>query len=236
MQALKLELNDLDPVLFEHSMNSIKDRVRYKVISLDDVIENDSECIYIVIPFVTCVEILNRAVEYGKRILSVRLLHKSIEEFQLDSNSLFIFDKGIKATSKKAIQEMLQIKRKLPIPTKLTFTDLPMTEDSIQLFCRANLKSQILSMFFNSITEYRKLLEELPQNTKVLYYNEEINYITVKILNCLVRGNRDYLCRITLVNNERIEDNTRVSIFSFMGDHIDFLCDIILNDYSTGVS
>lgn len=223
IRAVKLQYgNKIDRC---YSYKDIIQNIITEYIDCDDIKEKRAKSIYI---FTN--DNLEEAIHRGKELLTYRLIHARLEDIQLLNSSVFRY------VNKRLVQSDISEMNRLMITNRIEtvnpsdmFLDIKLDYNIMQYYFISNPRKPVWSLFFPTTQMMKKYVSEIPNNN-LMYTNKTLHPLIVKILNSVVRHNRDYLCIITLENNIRKETLERIAFYDQVGTNIDILCRIILND------
>lgn len=211
-----------------HTVKYIKSRIILDVVDPGQITLDSPLCLYV---YVVSPNLIQQAMKELCPLLTVRILHACYESYKLTDTSIYFYKNDtMYASSLAELNNLLQSPEAEAVKQYHSFLDLNHTRSSLEMFCQIYPSRPIWSLFFPSLERMKQLISELPNNDSFVE-NPSLHPLALKILNSVVRSNRDYLCVVSRTNKRRIENGKRVPIFGFIGAHTEVLSDIILNDW-----
>lgn len=213
-----------------HTMNYIKSKIILDVIDPEDITSDNQLCLYV---YVLSPNQIQQAMKELCPLLTIRILHACYENYTLVDTSIYCYKNNtMYASSLEELNNILQSPVAESVKQYHSFLELNHSRSSLEMFCQIYPSRPIWSLFFPSLERMKQLIAELPNNNSFVT-NPSLHPLALKILNSVVRSNRDYLCVIDCVDGDRVENSKRVPIFGFIGAHAEVLSDIILNDWQS---
>ena len=224
----------------KRSIESLYQYIGYDFISIPDMLELISKDVdyadSVYVAFVG-IENMEKVEQLARRLIALRIMHIELEEYEVIHEPLFIYNGDFRHCKLETFLEMFNIGRDLDKVKKMSFLDVANSRENISDYCLAHPDQELWSLFFKSKTLLKEEIDKLPKDSKVLYCNEDLHPSVEKFMNCIVRTNIDFACEVSVVDGIRIEHpKPRYLICGLISQYIDFLCNVILNDFSAGVS
>lgn len=234
IQLIRFTISDKSyPITYRTSITEVINLIEFEHIPVDTIYNADT---YNNIFVLDLGRMTIREHLMFKRILAIRLIHTVIDNIEYYSyNSFYIYDSKSEPKVKLVSKELIISKLTQPISrsyiqrSKIDFLSLMMNHDNIVSYCRANPTKPLWSLFFESQAHYRNKVKDLPSDPKIWISSEYDHPIVTLFLNMVVRGNRDYVCNATIINNNRVENYERYPVFKPALAAIDLLLSIASN-------